>query len=809
MYAKKHYTTIRTFLLLLIAILYTNVSFANIDDSGKGIISGIVLTDSNKPVENASVGLKGTSYGTITNEDGHFKLKVPAGNYTLVVSHVGAKSQEFPVAVKASQTTQVPTIKLSISAKALEGVTVSANKTNKFSTKKSVDVAKIPLDNLENPQVYTTINKDLITDQLDFSEDDAIRNAPGLQQMWQATGRGGDGGSYYNSRGFILQSQLRNGLAGNITNTVDAANLESIEVIKGPSATLFGSTLTSYGGLINRITKKPYDTVGGEVTYSAGNYHLNRVSADVNTPLDAQKNLLLRVNTAFNYQGSFLTNGYNRNFVFDPSLLYKVNSRLTIQLDAELSSGSNTANTTYFFPYGQSIASLGANTPTGLDLNYKNSYNNGDLSQHSRNDNYYAEVKYKISDNWTSQTNFSSTNSFSNGFDPYYYITSKDSISRNDQSTRNSKDDFIEVQQNFNGDFKIGGLRNRFVGGLDYIRDNSNQFFFGSTFDNVSTQQSAASYDNFNKTSLDAVYAAGAPGFTYPIIFKSNTYSTYLSDVLNITDRLLASAAIRFDRFDNEGNYSPSTNLTTGAYGQNAFSPKFGLVYQLVKNQVSLFANYQNGFTNEQGTDYAGKPFKPEQANQIEGGVKFDLFNGKLSATLSYYDIKVKNIIRADVADSVPNMSIQNGTQLSKGFEAEIIANPFTGFNIVSGFAYNDSKYENTTADVDGLRPGTAASPYSANLWLSYRLPASLIKGLGVGFGGNYASDNEVVNSRSQGTFTLPAYTVFNASAFYEFSKFRVGIKVNNLGNEKYWIGYSTFNPQQLRSVAASLTYKF
>ena len=73
--------------------------------------------------------------------------------------------------------------------------------------------------------------------------------------MWEATSRGGDGGAYYASRGFIVQAKLRNGIAGLVTSRNDAANLESVEIIKGPSATLFGSTLTSYGGLINRVTK--------------------------------------------------------------------------------------------------------------------------------------------------------------------------------------------------------------------------------------------------------------------------------------------------------------------------------------------------------------------------------------------------------------------------------------------------------------------------------------------------------------------------------------------------------------------------
>jgi len=88
-------------------------------------------------------------------------------------------------------------------------------------------------------------------------------------------------------------------------------------------------------------------------------------------------------------------------------------------------------------------------------------------------------------------------------------------------------------------------------------------------------------------------------------------------------------------------------------------------------------------------------------------------------------------------------------------------------------------------------------------------LPAGPVKGLGLGFGGNYASDNKVINSVSQGVFILPAYTVLNASVFYEYSKFRFAVKSDNFTNQKYWIGYTTVNPQKGRSVAASISFKF
>ena len=797
----------KLFSLSIFAIILLFHSVAIAQQFTKGTIKGHVVIQNDGPAENVSVTLKGTKYGTVTNEDGDFTLRVPQGKYTLVISQVGSKSQETSVDLATGQTLTLPQFTVSKASNNLQEVSISGSKVNKFKAKKSVDVAKMPLSNLENAQVYTTITNQLIQEQQLFSVDDAIRNAPGIQKMWEATGRGGDGGSYYNSRGFIVQAKLRNGIAGNITSGIDAVNLDRIEVIKGPSATLFGSTLTSYGGLINRVTKTPYDSFGGEVSFADGNYDFHRVALDINTPLDVEKKVLFRLNTAFNNEGSFQNNGFNRAWAIAPSLLYKVNDRLTISADAELSYGKNIGKSIFFMPYGQTVAALGYTSADQLKLDYKQSYHGDGLTQTSNSTNFFGQVKYKISDQWNTSTNISANNSYSNGFQPYSYLLPNDLISREDQSTRNSKDNMIEIQQNFNGDFKIGKFRNRFVGGLDFFRENSNQYFYSKAFDTVSVVGNH-DYSNFNKMSMDAVYADGTTS-VYPAVYKTNTYSAYVSDVFNITDQLIVSAALRVDRFDNKGNYNPTTNTTSGAYKQTAFSPKFGLIYQPVKDHVALFANYQNGFTNVTGLTEDSKPLKPEQANQLEGGVKIDLFDGKLSSTLSYYDIKVKDKARPYGGPN-PNVYIQDGTQYSRGIEAEVIANPITGLNVIAGFAYNNSKLEKTgDATVDGLRPNTAGSPYSANFWASYRISKGLVKGLGFGFGGNYASDNKIVNSRTLGVFSLPAYTVLNASAFYDVSQYRVGFKMDNLTNEKYWIGYTTVNPQKLRSYVLTFAYKF
>jgi iron complex outermembrane receptor protein len=809
--------------LLLSAVLLINTALVA---QQKGAIKGIVKTSDGQPAPYVNVALKNTNKGVSTNPEGSFEMKhVEAGSYTLVISFIGLETKEQTVEVTAGQTLTVPEIILKESAEELSEIVVTGYKTNPFDKKQSEYVSKMPLSNMENPQVYSSISKELLADQFIFSADDAMRNATGVTKMWDATGRSGDGGGYYNIRGFIVQSQLRNGLAGNVSSYIDAANLERIEVIKGPSATLFGSSLTSYGGLVNRVTKRPHDRAAAELTFSAGSFGFSRVSADVNTPLDKDENVLFRVNTAYHSKGSFQDNGFNKNFAFAPSLSYKINDRLSFLAEAEIYAGQNTGLRVFFFPWGQTIESLGATRADQLNIDYKRSYVNEDLYQTSRNVNLFGQMDYEISDRWRSQTNVTVTNSYSDGPSPYFYLLSNAAvtgnaddvgngfISRNDQYTDNSTNNIIEIQQNFIGDFKLGNFRNRFVGGLDFFHQDSDQFFSGGTYDTIyalgDENGLIPGYRDFNRSNMDKIYMNGGANFTYPMDFVTNTYSAYVSDVLNLTDYLTILAAVRLDHFDSDGSFNKATGriIEGTAYTQTALSPKFGIVYQVVKDKVSVFGNYQNGFTNKAGTDYKGNAFKPEQANQVEGGVKVDVLGGRLSSTLSYYSIKVTDIIRQYPSDMVAQ--IQDGTQESKGFEAEVIANPIQGLNVVAGFAYNESQYKKTDIFTTGLRPGTASSPYAANFWISYRLPENILRGVGVGFGGNYASDNKIINSRDIGVFTLPAYTVLNATAFYDHPKFRFGIKVDNLTNKKYWIGYTTVNPQELRSITGSLSLKF
>ncbi|MBB6270031.1 iron complex outermembrane receptor protein [Pedobacter cryoconitis] len=793
------FSTSKIVVTAILLMLFTSVSFAQ-----KGEIQGNIKTSDGVPVELATVAIKGVG-STATNKEGQYQLKnIPAGNYTISARLVGLNSVTQNVVVIEGKTTNADII-FHASSEQLKEVVVSGGKTNKFAVKESNFVAKMPLKNLENPQVYSVISKELMTEQVITNYDDALKNAPGIDKLWSSTGRGSDGAGYFSLRGFAVQPTMVNGLPGLTNGSLDVSNIERIEVLKGPSGTLYGSSLISYGGLINTVTKQPFDGTATDVTYTAGSYGLNRVTADVNTPLDKNHKVLFRMNAAYQDENSFQDAGFKKTRFIAPSISYKVNDKLSFLLNTQFLSSEGTNPTMLFF---DRATPLKVNTLAGLNYDPKQSFTNNNLSIKTPVASMQIQMNYKLSDEWNSQTVVSRGSAKSDGYYSYLYESSKSvaGSSKFDRyiSDQNSTTETTDIQQNFTGDFRIGGLRNRIVAGLDYFNrtfiDNSSAYAglglvtLGGTDTGILTKQNADA----------AIAAAGSAN-------QSNTnqqvYSAYISDVLNFTPALSGMFSLRADRFQNGGQ----TAAAADKYSQTALSPKFGLVYQVLKDKLSFFGNYMNGFTNVPPANVSidgvtsTKTFKPEHANQWETGVKTNLFDGKLTASLSYYDIQVANV----VLNSGQNNVSQGGNNYSKGFEAEVQANPFPGFNINAGYSKNKSKLTGASDDYEGRRPESAGPEDLVNVWLSYKIMHGTVKGLGFGFGGNYAGKNLILNRATTGVFTLPSYTVLNASVSYGTGAFTFAFKMDNLTNKEYYKGWSTIEPMRPRTAVGSIGYHF
>lgn len=805
---------------LLITLCTIGIYAKDMDPTGN--ITGLILTSDGRAAAGININVAGLDNSATTDEYGAFYLSnLPVGELDLIVSISGNDSQKEHVTIVKGKTIKLK-IQLSISSTQLEEIIVKSTR-NKFARKSSVYVSKMPLSNLENPQVYNTVTKELLKQQVVVSFDDALKNAPGVNRLWSSTGRPGDGASYFSMRGFSVQPTMINGVPGLTNGGIDPANVENVEVIKGPSGTLFGSSLISFGGLINIVTKKPYETYGGELSYTFGSYGLSRFTADVNAPLNADKSALLRVNAAYHSEGSFMDAGFKKSYFVAPSFSYKVNDRLSFLINTEFYNGESTNSPMIFLNRSRQLI---ARNPSELHMDFNRSYTSNDISYKTPTVNLYGQMNYKISNAWTSQTNIARSVRKSDGYYSYIMFLNQSAtgdIPANDTLIsryvyyQNSTTTTTDVQQNFIGDFSIGRFRNRIIAGLDVMNiQTNNQNPSTYLFDYVNVTNNAdPRYSELSRAAVDAKAATGTP-----IRNKTDnyTYSAYVSDVFNFSEKLIAMASIRFDHFENKAGLNYNTNVKSGSYNQNAFSPKFGLVYQIWKNKLSVFANYMNGFKNVASVasnEQAGYPvnLKPQQANQWESGFKMDVLKDKLLFTASYYNILVKNITRSITVDNGSgkqvNVTIQDGEQKSQGLEFDVVATPIIGLNVNAGYSYNDSKIQKAAASTNGRRSTSAGPANLGNLRMGYTVPSGTLKGFGFGFGGNYASKNYITSSLETGDFKLPSYTIINSSIFYDGGKYRLAIKADNLTNKEYFGGWTTVERQMPRRFSANLTFKF
>ncbi|SHF42719.1 TonB-dependent receptor [Pedobacter caeni] len=773
-----------------------------------GSVNGSIKTNDQEALPYATVTLKDTRFGSMANERGDFKFDAPSGTYILTVTYAGYVTTEKKITVVNGQSTDAGVLIVNSAANQLREVVVADIQKNKYSKKNTSTVARMPLSDLENPQAYSVVGKDFMQELVATDFNSAVMSVPGA-----VVNNGiNDSGNDITLRGFITNATFRNGLAVSPRTQSDIVNVERVEVLKGPSATLFGGAMSTYGGAVNTVTKKPFESFRGEVGYTTGSWGMNRLTADINTPLNKDRTALLRFNAAGFTQNSFQDAGFNKGAAFALSMSFKTSERTTVRFDADYYAPNKTLNA-----YVRNSNILTVGSIAELPGIHDRTFTSNDLGTKRTTLNAMAEIEHKISDHWTSRTSYQHTESGEKG--SIFLVLS---YLNNTQISRGIRPfDVFEltsdnIQQNFVGDFKIGQLRNRLVVGGDYLyRKTYNQYATFNTGTVAAPRYSVfMPYDEvtLNATSPSQSISRSTITQKDNALRSSTTaqadmnfsFSAYASNAINLTDWIIAMAGLRVDRYEVKRSLNNGVALSNN-YTQVQYSPKFGLVIQPIKDVLTLFGNYSNGFTNNQpglGANQEIVQWKPTQAFQTEGGIKAELFEGRFSTTISYYDIKVK-----DVLNNLPDgTQEQNGNQRSKGFEAEFIANPIEGLNLITGYAYNDNRYTNYISGKNNYTGNRApwVPEHTFNFWASYKLLSGKAKGLGLGAGANYAAKAYLDQANKA---IVPAFTTIGTTLFYDQPKYRVALKVNNLANKTSWNFYG--QPQNPRQFVANVSYKF
>jgi iron complex outermembrane receptor protein len=217
-----------------------------------------------------------------------------------------------------------------------------------------------------------------------------------------------------------------------------------------------------------------------------------------------------------------------------------------------------------------------------------------------------------------------------------------------------------------------------------------------------------------------------------------------------------------------------------------AFSPRVGVLYQ-PQDWISMYGSYTESFGANNGRSATGKPFSPETATQYEIGLKANLLDERLQATLAFYTLTKHNVLTPDLSTPDPTDSIAIGAVRSRGIEYDVAGQVTQRLSLIGSYALTDTRI---TRDNSGNKGNRFASVplHAGSLWAKYEVNSGYLTGLSIGGGIFLRSQRQGDN---ENTFQLPGYTRLDAMVAYQFFPFgspvTVQLNLYNLTDHTYY----------------------
>ena len=327
------------------------------------------------------------------------------------------------------------------------------NKSYAASNARTATKTDTPL--METPVSVQVVPRAVMDDQQVISVGDALKNVSGAQP---------GGYTFYDRfilRGFDTQSStFRNGLRHQATTSLETANLERIEILKGPSSVLFGRA--EPGGLVNLTTKAPLEEAYYSIQQQFGSYDLYRTTIDATGPILSDKSLLYRMNLAYKDNNSFQDFVTEQSVFVAPSITWRPNDKFVGNLDIEYQHNE------FIDVSDIGIPAIG-NRPAPVPL----SRLTGDPAAKNVQDRVLVGLDwtYKFNDDWKltnrfqfNDVHYDQNTLFANGFDPATGL-----LSRGYWQADMSRTTFA-TNLDLTGHFKTGFLEHDVLAGFDFYR---------------------------------------------------------------------------------------------------------------------------------------------------------------------------------------------------------------------------------------------------------------------------------------------------------------------------------------------------
>ncbi len=534
--------------------------------------------------------------------------------------------------------------------------------------------------------------------------------------------------------------------------------VESIEVLKGPSALEFGASET--GGAVNLVTKRPHKEESLLMNLEAGHRGRLGLGIDYNGIANEAGNVYYRIVAQARRADGMQRETDMKSYYLAPSLTVDFTDRtsLTLLTSIQREDGRPTNGflsgygTLIDTPYGKIDRRLNAGEP-GFDHLKRTQISAGWLLSHKLSPDWTLTQNYKYS-----HLDLDQQNVFAFGSDNNRELLR--GYSRTDGSTNNHY-----IDHRLKGHVRLGdSVEILPVVGIDYLKSHT------------SGRNNGFGFPVPNLDMFDPVYGKPFDVTADPYELDIHQLGLYASTQVRVGSHWNFNAGVRHDKASSDS----LTGVTSSGYDVSHNSVNVGAMY-ISDYGVSPYVSYSESFKPIPGVDGSGNAYQPYEGRQAEVGLKLepDWLDG--TVTLAYFDIEEKNALISDAS----NIQTQSGKRTNKGVEVQgdfrITAR--TGLKVA--YTYNHSRQ-----DIDGgLTIRTPLTPrHQASLWVDHRFDMPNNGALTVAAGVRYNGATE--DQRYYRGETIPSYALLDLMARYQIDRnWAVQLNARNLTDKTYVSG--------------------
>ncbi|MDP9803178.1 TonB-dependent siderophore receptor [Acinetobacter calcoaceticus] len=663
----------------------------------------------------------------------------------------------------------------------------ASDQTYKVDSSSSATRSEIALK--DTPQSVSVVTQKVIEDIGATRLIEALDLAGGVGR---ANNFGGQGLTGFNLRGFTSGEFYRNGFPINrgYPNAPDSNTIERIDVLRGPSSSLYGRG--DPGGtfnLISKIPKSEQQTTLGAQLNSEGLY---RTTVDTTGTIPNAENIGYRLNVIAEGGDSYRDHVESKRYGITPVIQWQATDATKVTFEADILRNQHPLDRGHTRYPAQKSFNSSPETYLWETGKYSNRlYNDNNMTQ--------LRVEHDFGNDWKLNAGVQ----YLNG-KLYGYAVEANGI-QNDGETlgrnynyRELKWQDTDAQINLTGNFQLLGLAHTLVTGLEYENYDYKSYIIRSSGD-------IGSYPiNIN----DPVLGQPLPELNRVTTHDRENLKTtavFVQDQIDLNERLTALLGLRFEHYEHDyKNLLPNTaNWNTS---HDAFIPRLGLVFK-ARDDLSIYSNAAKSFKPNTGASRNGEGFDPEEGIAYELGFKWQALENMLSVDSAIFYAEKENVLTIDPIDSAYKVSA--GEVRSRGIELNIAGQITPAWKIIGGYAYTDAE---VTKD-NTLQKGTALANIpknSFNLLNIYEFQDGALQGLGLGVNQKYIDKRAGQTTNS--TYTMKGYAVTDLVSYYQATpKLRLNLDLKNIFDKVY--DESAFNlytyPGEPRTVQFGMSYTF